>query len=112
MTYKALWRSIANYAAPVWSTNASESNIGKIQRAQNKALEIITGSHKISSIDHLHSETEMLQFEDHLTLISAQYLVQCLDTEKGCHHITKMDQPTREMKEKYSSDRIKPCYHC
>ena len=30
MTYKALGRSIANYAAPVWSINASESNIGKI----------------------------------------------------------------------------------
>ena len=45
MTYKALERSIANYAAPVWSTNASESNIGKIQRAQNEALRIITGSH-------------------------------------------------------------------
>ena len=35
MTYKALGKSIPNYAAPVWSTNASESNIGKIQRAQN-----------------------------------------------------------------------------
>ena len=32
MTYKSLGRSIANYAAPVWSTNANESNIGKIQR--------------------------------------------------------------------------------
>ena len=31
MTYKALGRSIANYAAPVWSINASETNIGKIQ---------------------------------------------------------------------------------
>ena len=30
MTYKALGRLIANYAAPLWSTNASESNIGKI----------------------------------------------------------------------------------
>ena len=46
MTYKALGRSIANYAAPVWSINASETNIGKIQRAQNEALRIITGSHK------------------------------------------------------------------
>ena len=45
MTYKALGRSIANYAAPVWSINASETNIGKIQRAQNEALRIITGSH-------------------------------------------------------------------
>ena len=46
MTYKALGRSIANYVVPVWSINASESNIGKIQRAQNEALRIITGSHK------------------------------------------------------------------
>ena len=66
MTYKALGILIANYAAPVWSTNASKSNIGDIQRAQNEVLRIITGSHKMSSIDHLHSETEMLQVEDHL----------------------------------------------
>ena len=31
MAYKALGRSIANYAAPVWSINASESDIGKIR---------------------------------------------------------------------------------
>ena len=43
MPYKALGRSIANHDAPVWSTNASESNIGKIQRAQNVTLRIITG---------------------------------------------------------------------
>ena len=61
MTYKALGRLIANYAAPVWSINASETNIGKIQRAQNEALRIITGSHKMSSIDHIHSKTKMLQ---------------------------------------------------
>ena len=41
----------------------------------------------------------MLQVEDHLNLLSAQYLVQCLDTENVCHHITKMDLPPREMKE-------------
>ena len=78
MTYKALGRS--NYAAPVWSINASKTNIGKIQRTQNEALRIITGSYKMSSIDHIHSETKMLQVEDHLNLLSAQYLVQCLDT--------------------------------
>ena len=36
-------------------------------------------------LDHLNSETEMLQVEDHLNLLSAQYLVQCLDTENVCH---------------------------
>ena len=53
----------------------------------------------MSSIDQLHTETEMLQVEDHLNLLSAQYLVHCLDTENVYHHITKVDQPTREMKE-------------
>ena len=100
MTYKALERSIANYAAPVWSTNASESNIGKLQRAQNGALMIITGSHKMSSIDHFHNESEMLQVEDHLNHLSAQYLVQCLDTKNVYQHITKMNHPPRKMKEK------------
>ena len=99
MTYKALRRSNVNYAAPVWTTNASESNIGKIQRAQNEALRIITGSHKMSSIDHLHSEIKMIQVEDHLNLRSAQYLVQCMDQENVCHHITNMDLPPRKMKE-------------
>ena len=45
------------------------------------------------------SETEMLQVEDHLNLLSAQYMVQCIDTENVCHHIIKMDLPPREMKE-------------
>ena len=41
----------------------------------------------------------MLQVENHLNLPSAQYLVQCLDTENVCHHITKMDLTPTEMKE-------------
>ena len=63
----------------------------------NEALRITTGSHKMSSINRLHSETKMLQVEDHL--LSVQYLVQCMDTENVCHHITMMDRPPREMKE-------------
>ena len=41
----------------------------------------------------------MLQVEDHLNLLSVQYLVHCLDTENVCHHINKMDQPPREIKD-------------
>ena len=69
MTYKALGRSMRNYAAPVGRTHVSESNIGKIQRAHNEALGVITGSHKMSNIDHLHRETEMVQAEDHMNLL-------------------------------------------
>ena len=99
LTYKALGRSIANYAAPVLSTNASDTSLEKIQRTQNEALRIITGSHKMSSIDHLHRETKMLPVEDHLNLLSAQYLLHCLDTENVCHHITTLHHPPGEMKE-------------
>ena len=99
LTYKALGRLIANYTATVWSTNASDTSLGKIQRTQNEALRIITGSHKMPSIDHLHSETKMPLVEDHLNLLSVQYLVHCLDTENICHHITTLDHPPREMKE-------------
>ena len=60
----------------------------------------------MSSIDHIHSETKMLQVEDHLNLLSAQYLVQCLDTDNVCHHITKMDLSPREMKETISHQTL------
>ena len=99
LTYKVLGRSIANYAAPVWSTNASDNSLEKIQRTHNEALRIITCSHKMSSIDHLHSETKMLLVKDHLSLLFAQNRAHCLDTENVCHHITTMDHPPREMKE-------------
>ena len=75
LTYKALGRSIANHAAPVWSTNASNTSIGKIQTAQNEALRIATGAQKMSSINHLHSEAAMMKVKEHSDLLSAQYLV-------------------------------------
>ena len=49
MTYKAVGRSIINYAAPVWSPNLHDTNYRKIQYTQNEALRIATGCHKMSS---------------------------------------------------------------
>ena len=68
LRYKALGRSFSNYTAPVWSTNASDTSLEKIQRTQNEELRIITGSHKMSGIDHLHSEIKMLLVKEHLNL--------------------------------------------
>ena len=75
LTYKALGRSIANYAEPVWSTNASDTSLEKIQCTQNEALRIITGSHKMSSIDHLYSETKMILVKDHLKNGKSEFTV-------------------------------------
>ena len=81
MTYKAVRRSTINYAAPVWSTHYR-------QYTHNKALRIATGCHKMSSIDHMHVEAEMLKVMEHSELLFAQYLARCLEPENVCHSIT------------------------
>ena len=112
MTYKALGSSMANYALHVWSINAFDTSIGNIQRTQSEAFGIITDSHKMPIIDYIPSEIGMLRVQDHLSLLSAQYLVHCLDTDNVCHHVTTVDHPVGEMKEHSSLDINNMCYRC
>ena len=81
MIYKAVGRSIINYAAPVRSTNLRDTNYRNIQYTQNEALRISTGCHKMSSVDHLHVEANMLKVKEHSELLFAQYLARCLEPE-------------------------------
>ena len=99
MTYKAVGRSIINYAAPVRSTNLRDTNYRSIQYTQNEALRIATGCHKMSSVDHLHAEAKMLKVREHSELLSAQYLARCLEPGNVCHSITTRETPKRRMKE-------------
>ena len=99
MTYKAVGRSIINYAAPVWSPNLHDTNYRKIQYTQNKALRIATGCHNMSSIDHLHTEAEMLKVKEHSELLSSQDLARCLEPGNVCHPIITRAISERQMKE-------------
>ena len=99
MTYNALGKSIASYAAPVWSTNASDSCFKKIQTAQNAAFRTATGAHKMASIDHLHQESLTLNVKAHSDMLSAQYLVNCLGEDHVCNGITTQKPRHRPMKE-------------
>ena len=99
MTYKAVSKSIINYAAPVWSPNIHDTNDRKIQYTLNEALRIATGCHKISRIDHLHTEAEMMKVKEHPELLSAQYLARYLEPGNVCHPITTRVIPERQMKE-------------
>ena len=99
MTYKAVGRSINNYAAPVCSPNLHDTNYRKIQYTQNEALRIATGCHKMSSIDRLHTEAEMLKVKEHSELLSPRYLARCLGLGNVCHPITTRAIPERQMKE-------------
>ena len=53
----------------------------------------------MSSIDHLHTEAEMLKVREHSVLLSAQYLARCLEPGNVCHPITTRAIPERQMKE-------------
>ena len=80
LTYNALWKSIASYAAPVFSTNASDSSFKEIQITQNASQRTVTWAHKMASIDHLNQESLTMKVRDHVDM-SAQYLVNCLEED-------------------------------
>ena len=81
MTYKAVGRSIINYAAPVWSPNLHDTNYRKIQYTQNE------------------DRYWLSQVKEHSELLSAQHLARCLEPGNVCHPITTRATPERQMKE-------------
>ena len=91
--------SIASYAVPVWSTNASDSSFKKIHTAQNTALRTATGAHKMASIDHLYQGSLTLRVKDHSDMLSAQYRVNCLEDDHVSHGISIQEPRPRPMKE-------------
>ena len=99
LIYNALGKSIASYAAPVWSTDARNSSFKKIQTAQNAALRTATGAHKMASIDPLHQESLTLRVKDYSDMLSVQYLVNCLEEDHVSHGITIQELRPRPVKE-------------
>ena len=83
LTCHAFGKSIASYAAPVWSTNASDSSFKKMT-AHNAALRTATGAHKMAIIEHLH--------QDFLTL-------KIVEEDHVCNGITTQEPRPRPMKE-------------
>ena len=71
ITYKSHIWSLFMYAAPIWFPIISPFLIEKLQTIQNSVLRIATGCVKMTSIDHLHGETEMLPVQDHHSLIQS-----------------------------------------
>ena len=72
-----------------------------IQYAHNEALWIATRCHKMSNINHLHADDEMLKVSEHSKLPSAQYLDRCLELEHVCHSIITRD-PKLDLDIEYS----------
>ena len=110
-TFKSLVRPLLDYAAPIVFPNYSASSIRRLQIIQNRSLRLITGCHSASAIDHLHSETEILPVDQHLRLLSAQYLARALQPGHVSHDTVTLPSGPRRSKETLQSkcwDLVEP----
>ena len=100
-TYKALIDSVFSYAAPVWFPVAGSSNssVNKLQMVQNAALRIATGCHRMTSIDHLHVEAEIMTVREHLNMLCSQFLATCLQESHPSFPIVTADSGPRTVKQ-------------
>ena len=95
-TYKAITRSVLEYASTIWSPNASETNIDKLQIVQNTALRIATGcTHDTNTqhphdtnTQHLHDETNVLPIHQHLQLHASQIRQKAQHPTHPLHKLT------------------------
>ena len=110
-TYKAISRSVVNYAAPIWTPALRDTHWRKLQAAQNSSLRVITGCTKMTHIDELHGETKLLPVKEHNTMPSRQFLLQTHQTNHPNRQWNHTDPPQRLMKPTLISchqDSIKP----
>lgn len=102
-TYKAIGRSVLNYAAPIWTPNLSETNWNHLQTAQNNALRIATGCTRMTQVEHLHDETNILPVKEHCQLLSKQFLLRT-QLENHPNKRNLINNPPRLMKNTLASE--------
>ena len=106
MTFKMFIRTLFNYAAPIIYPNYSQSSIQRLQRIQNRALRLALGCHMAASFEHIHNEAIELPVEDHLRLLSAQFLARALQEGLPSHQHVMLDRGRMPMKETLRSKVI------
>ena len=106
ITYKAIGRSIANYAALIWSPQLSISSWNDIQRAQNAALRTITRCPFMSNQDHLHREINIIPIKDYNDMLSKQYTLTCHLPYHPSYSLVNQGPPERNLR-KYAAREYK-----
>ena len=97
-TYKAIGRSVLNYAAPVWSPFLSSTNWDLLNTTQNVALRAITGCTKMSAITHLNQETGILPVREHNIMLTEQFLLSMHRQEHPNNHLLTAPTQPRKMR--------------
>jgi hypothetical protein len=97
LTYKAYMKPALGYAGVIWFpvVGPEAGCVKRAQRTQNSAMRVITGNHKMASVDHLLAETELLPVKDHLGLICKQFLANASQVDHPSHETIKLPTGTR-----------------
>ena len=95
-----------NYAAAVWSPNASTKSFDHLQKAQNSALRIATGCHFSTPVAHIHQEAKIMPVKEHLDMLSALQLASFLRPSHPSHAIVTAPPGPRRQKETLQSKHI------
>jgi hypothetical protein len=106
-TYRGLIRPVLDYGAPIIFPNTSKTSVEKYKKVQNKSLRIALGCHQMASIQHLHSEPKMLPVDNHLNLLSNQFLARALTTDHVSNPTVNLPDGPRAMKRTLYSSQIK-----
>lgn len=104
-TYKAIGRSVLNYAAPIWTPLLSQSKWDELEPVQNAALRTISGCVKMSDPHHLNQECEILPVRTHSTLLTDQFLLAMHQEHHPNHHQLAQPPRARPMRENILSHK-------
>ena len=83
------WRSVLCYGARIWSPSMSSVNWNNIRIKQIIALRTMSGCVKMTNIDNLHWETNLLTVKTHTDVLAKTVLV-------GCHQSHRSDYQTKQ----------------
>jgi len=78
VTDGALIKPIITYTAPIWFPRVSKSSINRLHIIQNKAQRTASGSVLKTEITHLRFECKTLPINEHLSMLSKQFLASAL----------------------------------
>jgi hypothetical protein len=99
MTYKSTVMPVISYLVPLWKPVISKTWIVKLPVAQNEALRTIMGCHAAASMDHLHQECKLQPVDNHLDLLTTQFLANAVQPHHPSHEIvTAPPAPRPNMK--------------
>ena len=88
VTYKVNGRNVLHYGAPIWASTISNTNWNYLKPQQNIVLCTITGCVRMSDINDLHNEGNMMSVKAHTEMLAEQFLAGGYQSHRADHETT------------------------